>query len=141
MKVVRGNPGRRPMTRNEPKPPGDLFEAPDWLTDRQKERWARLIAECPPGLLKRADRDVAAAYVVHTDGVQEASEGLAQSEMLVKTQKGDAAPNPYFRIRRQEALLMLRAAAELGLTPAARTRIEMVPESGVDQDEWGDILD
>ena len=37
LKIVAGNPGRRPLNENEPRPSGNLDTAPEWLTEAQKE--------------------------------------------------------------------------------------------------------
>ena len=53
LKVIRGNPGKRALNRNEPVPVGDLVDAPDWMTDTQKAGWKYAIDNAPLGLLKK----------------------------------------------------------------------------------------
>ena len=48
-------------------PKGDLFDPPDFLTENQRARWTYVIANAVPGLLKRLDRDLLAAWVVAVD--------------------------------------------------------------------------
>ena len=43
LKLLAGNPGKRLLNRNEPKPQGDLHDAPDWLTNAHAvKEWQRL---------------------------------------------------------------------------------------------------
>jgi hypothetical protein len=39
LKVIRGNPGKRALNKNEPQLAGDLSDAPDWMTESQKAGW------------------------------------------------------------------------------------------------------
>ena len=67
LKVVEGNPGRRKLNDKEPKPRGNLYDPPDWLTDAQRAGWEYAIESAPFGLLKRLDRSVLTAWVVAED--------------------------------------------------------------------------
>ena len=47
---------------------------------------------------------------------------------VVKTRDGNAVNNPYLGIVNRQALIMIRAACELGFTPAARASLGMMDE-------------
>ena len=36
LKVIRGNPGKRALNKNEPQPAGELADPPDWMSESQK---------------------------------------------------------------------------------------------------------
>ena len=63
LKLVKGNPGKRPMNANEPVAVGDLFYPPDWFNDEQKEEWAYAIQHAPLGMLKKIERATLAEAV------------------------------------------------------------------------------
>ena len=134
LKLLRGNPGRRPLNRDEPKPalevvvPGPL----EWLNDYAKEEWRRVAPEMHHmRLLTMVDINLFAAYCVAFSHWRLALEALARvaekdpvfSGFVIKTPKGAAVQNPLFLAARQSANDMLKFASEFGMTPAARTRI------------------
>jgi hypothetical protein len=84
LRLLRGNPGKRPLPKHEPRPAGDLLHAPDWISsDRQKAAWAYAIANIPPGLLKMIDRDVLAIHIAAMDTVVECQSKIAETGLVV----------------------------------------------------------
>lgn len=131
LKLLAGNPGKRPLNRNEPKPQGDLHDAPDWLTDEQKAGWAYAIENAPAGLMKRLDRSALTAFVVAEDLHRQASIAVGKFGLITKSPvKGDPMQNPYLPIINRQAQIMMKAAAELGFTPSSRSRISVENVSG-----------
>lgn len=58
LKILQGNPGKRPLPRNEPKPHGKA-EQPDWLTAGGRSVWEQYAPVVEGmGLLTDADADV-----------------------------------------------------------------------------------
>ena len=51
LKILEGNPGRRPLNESEPLPQSIAPECPDWLLDEAKKEWNRLA------LLNQKDLD------------------------------------------------------------------------------------
>jgi phage terminase small subunit len=63
LKLVRGNPGRRPLNRAEPKPAAGMPTAPAHLSTEAKTEWRRVAPELYRlGILTRLDRSALAAY-------------------------------------------------------------------------------
>ena len=130
LKELYGNPGKRPLNKNEPKPVGDLFEAPLWMSDSQREGWAYAITHSPDGLLKQLDRSVLAIWVVAEDLHREAAEKVTQYGLLTKSpHAGLPLQSPYLAILNKQAQLMLKAASELGFTPSSRSRVQIEPST------------
>lgn len=126
LRILEGNPGKRPLNENEPLVVGDLHMAPDWLSDSQREGWTYAIANAPAGLLKRLDQSVLVVWVVAEDLHRQASQAVTKFGLLAKSPvKGDPMQNPYLAILNRQAQLMLKAAAELGFTPSSRSRVEV----------------
>ncbi|MEO7917771.1 MAG: phage terminase small subunit P27 family [Dokdonella sp.] len=124
LKLVDGNPGKRPINRNEVEVDGDLDDAPTWLSQDQKKAWRYAIDNAPAGMLKRLDRSVLTAWVVAEDLHRQATIALATEGLLTKSPvKGDPMQNPYLPIINRQATLMMKAASELGFSPTSRTRV------------------
>lgn len=126
IKELEGNPGKRRLNKAEPQPEGDLFAAPGWMTDSQREGWAYAITHAPYGLLKHLDRSVLGIWVVAEDLHREAAEKIAQYGLLTKSPNaGLPLQSPYLAILNKQAQIMLKAGAELGFSPSSRTRVQL----------------
>jgi P27 family predicted phage terminase small subunit len=124
----------------EPKPSGNLgLEPPDYLTAEQKEGWRHAMTYAPPGLLKQVDRGALVVWVIAEDDLRLAN--LAQARlntstslpMLTKDKNDQAMVSPYQHVKKNAALLMLKAASELGFTPASRPRIASGDDPELDE--------
>lgn len=142
LKELHGNPGKRPLNKTEPKPVGDLFAAPEWMSESQREGWAYAVTNAPYGLLKCLDRSILAIWVVAEDLHREAAEKVALYGMLTKSPNaGLPLQSPYLAILNKQAQIMLKAGAELGFSPSSRTRVQVAPEhSGALFDARGRLL-
>ena len=139
LKVIRGTARSHRLPKNEPKPEGALVHPPDWFNEEQKRAWSYAIAHSPRGMLKVIDGPALVAFIIAADEHRAASLKIEESGLVVVSQSRRAVANPFVRIRRNAALVMLKAASELGFTPASRSRIEIQPEPG-GGDEWDEIL-
>jgi len=141
LKVLRltGKRAEKLLAKQTPTP-GALAEAPDWLTDEQKEAWAYAIDNAPRDILRRADKAVLAAFVIAEDTHRRASIAMQKSQLLVKSPKQELPiQNPYMPIVNRQMVLMMRAASELGFTPCARARIDASNTERSGFGEWEDV--
>ena len=129
IKEANGNPGKRPLNPLEPKPQGNLEEAPDWFNAEQAKAWRYAILNMPPGVLKRIDSSALTIWVVAEYLHREATEKVMASGIIVKTERGNPIQNPYLPVINRQAQIMLKAASELGFTPASRPRLEIDPDA------------
>ena len=136
LKLVTGNPGKRAINKQEPKARGNLYDPPSWLTQDQVTAWQYAIESAPLGLLKRVDRSTLVAWVVAEDLHRQAASKLNSGAMLIKTPNGMPVQSPYLSIINKQAQIMLKAASEMGFTPASRSRVEV--EDEIDHDEFFD---
>jgi P27 family predicted phage terminase small subunit len=134
LKVIEGNPGKRPLNKREPKPRGALRHAPAWFDARQKRMWEQVIAQAPNGLLKHVDRAVVEVFVVASITHEDATVELRRTGLVTGTGVGTVKENPLLRAQRTAAQTMLRAAAEMGFTPSSRSRVTVVPDFEDDED-------
>lgn len=135
LKVVQGNAGKRPLNKREPKPSGDLAEAPEHFSAEQREVWAYAIAHAPKGLLKRLDLSVLEVWVKSFVLYRQAAAEVATNGQVILTPTGYPVVSPWLANMNKQAALMMKAAAEMGFTPASRSRIVLAEEE-VGSDPW-----
>jgi hypothetical protein len=71
-----------------------------------------------------------AIWVVAEDLHREAAEKIAQYGLLTKSPNaGLPLQSPYLAILNKQAQIMIKAGAELGFSPASRTRVQVSPSS------------
>lgn len=151
LKLIEGNPGKRRIEKNEPRPPSEFPKMPRGLSDLEKTEWRRLAKELPkvPGLIAKIDAPMLLAYVQCWAQWQEASaimRDLARQDpvtkgMVLRGKNGHAYTNPILRQQRQLRQELTRLAAEFGFSPVARTRIVLSDGRKVadEPDEWDDF--
>ncbi|SRR6266496_3973126 len=137
LKLVTGNPGRRPLNRNEPAPDLALPMPPPELNDDAKVEWGRLSHHLyRMGLLTELDRGPLAA-VCQSYGVWMQAERLIQerqkrsieSGLLQATTNGNVIQNVLRGIANKAMADYVRYATEFGQTPSSRARVSVPPAS------------
>lgn len=127
MRVLEGNASKRPLNKDEPKPRTPLADPPDSLSDRQKEIWRNALTHAPPDLLKGLDESVFKVWVVAYDYHDQANVMVQKHGVFMKTKNGTPIQCPWIAVVNRQALVMMRAAAEMGFTPSARSRVKVEP--------------
>lgn len=129
LKVVRGNPGRRPLNDAEPKPALRLPAAPSHLGAEGKKEWRRIGRELKRlGLIAEIDRAALASYCSAWERYVEAEQNIRQFGLVLVAKDGKSMyQNPYVGLSNRAMELMLRVAAEFGMTPSARSRVRAEP--------------
>lgn len=124
LKVLTGNPGRRPLNEDEPRPAPVIPECPPELGPVAKREWERLAGELGElQLLTTLDRAALAAYCNAYGLWIEAIEAIQKYGTMVKSPSGYPIQSPYVSIANRQAEIMMRIASEFGFTPASRSRI------------------
>lgn len=130
LKVLTGNPGRRPLNQDEPQPEIAIPECPPELSPVAKREWDRLAAELVKlKLLTNLDRAALAAYCGAYALWAEATEAIQKYGTMVKSPSGYPIQSPYVAIANRQAEIMMRVASEFGFTPASRGRIAAPKEN------------
>jgi P27 family predicted phage terminase small subunit len=114
----------------EPRAQGTLApDPPDWMTDEQKAAWEYAVRHAPAGVLKPIDRGVLAVWTEAECRHKAASIAQAKLDvgsalpLLTRTKDGAPIQSPYLGILNRTALVMIKAASELGFSPASRPRL------------------
>lgn len=130
LKLLTGNPGRRPLNPDEPQPKIAIPECPPELGPVARREWDRLSKELAAlGLLTNLDRSALAAYCGAYALWAEATEAIQKYGTMVKSPSGFPIQSPYVSIANRQAEIMMRIASEFGFTPASRSRIS-TPSAG-----------
>lgn len=134
LKLVTGNPGKRALPKKEPKPKGGVGAPPAWLTALQKAIWCETVKDAPAGVLAAIDRKTLLVFVVAASEHEESAKATAKGGLTVTTDKGNEIQAPWVGTMNRAALLMLRAAAEMGFTPASRSKVTAVDDDDEEAD-------
>ncbi len=130
IRLLEGNPGKRPINEREPSPPEGLPECPAFLDDDARAEWDRtskVLSEM--GLLSVADRSALAAYCTAYSRWLKAEEQVKKFGTIVKSpDKGFPMKSPYLTIADQALETMRKFMVEFGLTPSSRSRIRVAPQ-------------
>lgn len=130
MKQVQGNPGKRPLPQREPKPQTAVKRPHGLGRGLQRRFWDDHAEELERiGVLTGVDgpafRLMAEAYAF---AVQAAQELRKDGELTVDGRDGKKK-NPLVQVFRDQATLFKTFAAEFGMTPSARARLQLPEEA------------
>jgi P27 family predicted phage terminase small subunit len=141
LKLLEGNPGKRALNAHEPRPPTDRPDCPVHLSAEARAEWDRLADTLHAmGVLTRIDRTLLAAYCQAPGRWVEAETKLAETPVLLRTPSGYVQPSPWLAIANKQLEMMAKLMPELGLTPAARSRIAAFQPRMPRPWEYGDLI-
>ena len=124
LKVLEGNPGKRPLNTAEPQPLKKAPSCPKWLEPEAKKEWRRLAKQMEQlGILTEVDMAAFAGYCQAYARWKEAEEFITQHGTIVRTPSGYWQQVPQVSIAQTYLKVMNRFAEQFGLTPASRSRI------------------
>jgi len=128
LRLLRGNPGHRPLDEDEPRAAPKLPPPPVELSAAAKKIWRRdgrkLLAL---GVMTALDGAAFAAYCQSYARWLEVTALLAKSSVLIKTAEGGYQLNPLLRVARETQDQYTRALVEFGMSPSSRTRVKGLP--------------
>jgi P27 family predicted phage terminase small subunit len=126
LKVLHGNPGKRPLNQNEPKPKQERPACPPDLSKVARKEWRRIVPILEGlGILTRVDRAALAAYCESWARWREAERKIAETNLVIKTKSGNVIENPYYSISKRERELMHKFLIEFGMTPSSRSKLSV----------------
>lgn len=124
LKVLEGNPGKRPLNDREPVPPKATLKCPAWLLPEAKKEWKRLAPALEAmGVLTMADLTAFEGYCQAYARWKEAEAFITQHGSIFQTPSGYVQQVPQVSIAQQNLKIMQSFCSEFGLTPATRARI------------------
>lgn len=131
LKLICGNPGKRRSNSHEPRPEPSIPTCPAHLSPTAKAEWKRLARQLYHlGILSQLDRATLAGYCQAYGRWVEAEKKLKETPAILKMPSGYLQQNPWLTIATKQLELMHRYMTEIGLTPAARSRVNATTGSG-----------
>ncbi|MDO8136801.1 MAG: phage terminase small subunit P27 family [Candidatus Brocadiales bacterium] len=131
LKIVKGNPGKRPLNEREPHPKPELLPCPGWLKGEAKAEWERITPILYRlGLLTGLDYVALEAYCVVYGRWRQAEREIEAMGLTVETAGGREKISPAVKVAQEYQGILRSFLGEFGLTPASRTRVKgELPES------------
>ncbi|MBU5455267.1 phage terminase small subunit P27 family [Caproiciproducens sp. MSJ-32] len=124
LKILEGNPGKRPLNEDEPKPEKKAPKCPSWLDAEAKKEWRRMSKQLEAmGILTAIDMAAFAGYCQAYARWKEAEEFITKHGTIIKTPSGYWQQVPQVSIAQTYLKIMNRFCEQFGLTPSARSRI------------------
>ena len=136
LKLMRGTVSKR-AAKAEPQPPAisKIPPAPAHLDEVAREEWARVAHDLiSSGILTSVDLGALQTYCIAYSHAVYAELTYQEHLGTVAFTKAGMAVSPYFRAAVDAGNALLKAAAELGMTPASRGKVQAVPVARAD--EW-----
>lgn len=137
LKLVTGNPGRRPLNAKEPQPRRQMPSPPAHMSDVAKVAWGRLTVLLDRmGLLTEADVYALERLAECYAEVMDCQEAIAVNGRTYEAEKGDGAlmvrPRPEVGMLADADRRFKGYLIEFGLTPAARSKVQANGEEKAD---------
>lgn len=124
LRRLNGNPGKRGYNHLEPVAPEGLPDCPPHLSELARAEWDRIaLVLYDMGVVTTVDRAALAAYCQAWARWAEAEEKLKETPVMLKTPSGYVQQSPWLSVANKQLELMGRYMAELGITPASRSRV------------------
>ena len=112
--------------------PVEIPDAPEHLDDKAKEEWARISKELyRVGLIAKIDRAMLGVYCIAYSRAVYAEKKIQEDKdgnLIQSSGSGYQQIGPWLQIYNRAVEQMKSAAAEFGMTPSARVRVNPAPQ-------------
>jgi len=124
LRVLRGNPGKRPYNGDEAAPEAADLEPPAYLNGAALEEWQRIAPILHRlGLMTEIDAGALATYCQTFARWREAEDKIAADGMVTVDRFGFPHLSPYVSIAQKSVTQLKALLCEFGMTPSARSRV------------------
>ena len=128
VKLVQGNPGKRPLNDAEPKPERSSARAPRGLGAEGARFWRRYAPGLAAlGVLTEVDEPAFRMAAEHYEVALRAAQQLHEEELVLESRDGPKK-NPLTQILRDNSTALRAFLTEFGMTPASRSKIRIESE-------------
>ena len=140
LKILEGNPGKRPLNEHEPKPKPITPACPRWLSPVAKKEWKRIVPELENlGLLTCVDGAALEGYCQSYARWVEAEQFMVKHGTIFKTPSGYIQQVPQVAIAQKYLNIVKAFCGEFGLTPSSRSRVDVKASAKDDEDSMDAI--
>jgi P27 family predicted phage terminase small subunit len=124
IKLLSGNPGKRPLPKNDLKPAREVPRPPSILQGLARKEWRRIAPLLyDAGLLTQIDVPALAAYCQVYGRWCEAEEEIRRSGTVIKSTKGQPMVSPFLKVANVAWQQLTRMLIEFGMSPSSRSRV------------------
>jgi P27 family predicted phage terminase small subunit len=124
LKVLAGNPGRRPLNPDEPIPETAIPSPPDFLNPDALQEWGRMSEKLYQlGMLAEIDRGLFANYCQAYGRWAETERQLKKTSTIIKTKNDNIIQSPLVGIANKAAKEMRDAASLMGIPATMRSKV------------------
>lgn len=144
LKILRGNPGKRALPKNEPTPEVACPPPPDILSPVAKKHWKVIARQLfDANIMTNLDIDALTIYCEAYSRWVQAGEAIQKEGVIIKQKSHDGSveylkANPYMQIQQKSFDQMKAILTEFGMSPSSRTRVRTVDKSNTADDGWND---
>ncbi len=141
--MIKGNPGKKPLNDDEPRPPDAKITCPGFLNAVGRAEWRRVmkmfgVMEADgQKLITEADRAVLAGYCQSWADLQHAIDMIVKHGDVYPIKNEDGTikylqQTPWVAMKNKALIALKQYAVEFGFTPSSRTRIQVENTGAVD---------
>jgi P27 family predicted phage terminase small subunit len=136
LKLLEGNPGKRPINKGEVNPEIAIPKCPEWLMEEAKKEWERIsIHLYHLKLLTQIDMAGLASYCQYYAKYLEAEKKLLIEGEMLTSKKGNDYINPRTYLSNTYNREMRNYLSKFGLTPSDRANLDMIMDNELTEDE------
>lgn len=150
LKELAGNPGKRKLNKEEPRPESGPPDCPDFLGREERREWSIIVPQLSAmGMLFKIDRMALAGYCVACAELAETTrilrrEGLVQ-DLFQVTESGQSVlvsskAHPATVIRHKALHAMRQFEQLFGLDPSSRSRLHTTNPVKSEGDQLDDFM-
>ena len=140
LKILRNNPGKRPLPENEPILTVEIPSTPRGMSPLAKKHFPKIAKQLAAmKVMTIADTDALMTYCEAYAKWFRANEELKTCDWIVYSESGYPSQSPWLSISNQAFMQMKAMLIEFGMTPSSRAKVQVVPDDGGKKDPWGGI--
>lgn len=125
LKLLRGNPGKRPIDAREPQLEPVVLTPPAFLSPVAKAEFRRVAVKLKKACIATAiDRAGLAGYAAAYEMFSTATAAVEEHGLIQVSPSGRRSPSAYFTVAMLSLATLRQFAVEFGLTPASRSRVK-----------------
>lgn len=139
LKIVRGNPGKRPLPEDELTLQRGAT-VPDWLTPDAAKHWPTIAQQLEEaGVLTVIDAPALALYCESFARWKQATNHILKHGQVITSPTGVVKQSPYLLIASKAHDQMAKMLIEFGMTPSSRSRVTKV-KPGEQKNPFADLV-
>lgn len=140
LKILQGTARADRITGDEPMPDPAVPECPEHLNEAARAEWDRLAPQlCELRVLSDLDAAALGAYCQTFARWADAERHVQEGGAVIQTPNGCLQVNPWLSVCHESLRQMRAYLVELGLTPSARTRLQVAPPKPTSS-KWEGLL-